>query len=267
MRVLVVGLGKMGRFHVRRLPDAYLRLHPSPEAVGELLVGAVDTAGHGHYPSLDDALRLQWDAAIAAVPIPDLAGVALRLIEAGIPTLLEKPGAETADEALDVARAASKAGVLVGVGWIERYNRAAAALLEALPRIGAVERIESLRVGPTGGQPANIDLAVHDLDLAAAVGLKDVPHACVARYEQHRKERRFIVHGTDASLEADLRREELYLWSGGEQSMLELAPSSADPLTRELALFLGAVEKGEPFGATIAGAVDVIRVANEMAFA
>lgn len=267
MRVLVVGLGKMGRFHVRRLPDAYLRLHPTPGADDDLLVEAVDIAGHGHYDTLEDALGMRWDAAIAAVPIDELAPVALQLIDAGVPTLLEKPGAETADEAIDIARAAGSAGVMVGVGWIERYNRAAIALHEALPRIGAVESIESLRIGPTGGAHASIDLAVHSLDLAAAAGLKDVPHVCVARYEPHRKERRFIVHGTDASIEADLRREELYLWSGGEQSVLEMKPSSMDALTRELAVFLGSVETGTPFPATIAGAVDVIRAANEMALA
>jgi predicted dehydrogenase len=264
MRVLVVGLGRMGRFHVRRLPDAYTRLHPSPEARDELLVGTVETAGHGHYRGLSDALEMRWDAAIVAVPISELADVALELVYAGVPTLVEKPGAQTADEAAEIARVAAEAGVMVGVGWIERFNRAAVALHEALPLVGAVERIESLRIGPTGGADATIDLAVHSLDLASASGLRDVPHECLARYEPHRKERRFIVHGADASLEADLRREELYLWSGGEQTRITLAPSSMDSLTRELRMFLGAVEAGEQFPATMAAAVDVIRAAHEL---
>jgi hypothetical protein len=154
--------------------------------------------------------------------------------------------------------------VHVGVGWIERHNRAALMLSKTLSLVGAVERVESLRIGPTGGQPAAIDLAVHSIDLALAAGLGDVPHDCVARYEPHRKERRFIVHGADASLEADLRREELYLWSGGEQTRLALEPSDTDALTRELTMVLSAVERGAPFEAPIAGAARVIRAAHEL---
>jgi predicted dehydrogenase len=267
MRVLVVGLGRMGSFHARRLPDAvaWLESRPGLTTGRTMLVGAVDTAGHGHYGTLEEALRSDWDAAVVATPIPALAETTAELVAAGIPTLVEKPGALTELEALEVNSAAAAAGVLVSVGWIERCNPVAAALALQLPSIGHVERIESVRTGPTGGMSAAIDLAVHDLDLALALGLGDVEHDATARHEPHRKERRFTVHGSDGVLSADLRTQQLSLWHGGDETPVEIS-GGIDPLTLELATFIRAVEaNADSTNASLAGAARVIRTAYELA--
>jgi predicted dehydrogenase len=276
MRVLVVGLGKMGSFHTRRLPDAVAWLESSPRsATGRtMFVGTVDPALHGHYATLEDALKLHWDAAIVATPIPSLADTTLELVAAGIPTLVEKPGALTELEALEVDSAAAAAGVLVSVGWIERHNLATIGLQARLPLVGQVQRIESIRTGPTGGMDPAIDLAVHDLDLARSLGLTDVEHTAIAKYDEHVKERRFTVHGSDATLTADLRLGKLSLWHRGVESdpFPEIASgiqmiggaTITDPLTLELARFIQTIEAaGEP-EAPMSGAAQVIRAAYEL---
>lgn len=277
MRVLVVGLGKMGSFHAQRLPDAVAWLESSPRsATGRtMFVGTVDPARHGHYADLDDALKMQWDAAIVATPIPSLADTTLELVAAGIPTLVEKPGALTEAEALNVAEAASRAGVPVSVGWIERHNLATIGLRGRLALVGSVERIESLRTGPTGGMDPVIDLAVHDLDLACSLGLTDIEHTAIARHDEHIKERRFTVHGTDGALTADLRAGKLSLWHRGVESdpFPEIAngiqliggATITDALTLELASFIQAVEGDHDPEASMSDAARVIRAAYELA--
>lgn len=279
MRVLVVGLGRMGSFHAQRLPDAVEWLESSPRsATGRtMFVGTVDPARHGHYASLDDALKLQWDAAIVATPIPSLAETTLELVAAGIPTLVEKPGALTEEEALTVAAAAGNAGVIVSVGWIERYNLAAIGLRGRLPLVGQVARIESIRMGPTGGMDPAIDLAVHDLDLARSFGLADAEHTAIAKYDEHIKERRFTVHGSDGALTADLRVGKLTLWHAGVDSdpFPELAngcqlmggATVTDALTLELARFIQTIEAGGEPEAPMTDAAQVIRAAYELEIA
>ena len=91
------------------------------------------------------------DAVTIAVPTESHLGVALPLVEAGVPVLVEKPMARSVAEA-DVLLAAARArGVTLAVGHTERFNPAVAAARAHLG-VPAVHRGAPARHVP-GAQP------------------------------------------------------------------------------------------------------------------
>src|SRR5437016_5187603 len=70
---------------------------------------------------LDDVLG-ELDGAIIATPNFTHCEVALKCIEAGVATLIEKPLATTVEEGETIARAARERGVTVAVGYTTRFD-------------------------------------------------------------------------------------------------------------------------------------------------
>jgi predicted dehydrogenase len=164
IRVGVVGLGRMGLHHVRC----------APAAAGLALAGAcdVDSARGASLPegvpfttSIDELLD-RCDAVVLAVPTDRHAELGGRALERGKHLLIEKPLARDARECEALARAASAAGVVLGVGHVERWN---GAWLEARPRIVRPRFAEGHRLAafdPRGTEvDVILDLMIHDLDL------------------------------------------------------------------------------------------------------
>lgn len=174
VRVGVIGLGSMGRNHVRvlgQLPMARL-------------VGAVDPRGDETealepgttHPNLDSLLAAGVEAAVVAVPSADHAAVALRLAEAGIHVLIEKPIAPDVESARAICAAFEGTGLVAGVGHIERFNAANQELRRRLEEgiLGPVIAISTERVGPYPLRVRDVgvvrDLATHDIDLVHWLG-------------------------------------------------------------------------------------------------
>ncbi len=110
------------------------------------------------------------DAAIVAVPTASHVAVAGELLRAGVPVLVEKPLAGTAADAAALMAEAEKAGGLLQVGHVERWNPAWRA---ARPQIREPRFIEAHRLAPFSFRSADIgvvlDLMVHDLDLVLSL--------------------------------------------------------------------------------------------------
>lgn len=174
VRVGVIGLGSMGRNHVRvlgQLPIARL-------------VGAVDPRGDEQetlapgatHPDLDSLLDEGIEAAVIAVPSVDHAGVALRLAEAGVHVLIEKPIAADVPSARSICAAFAGSGLVAAVGHIERFNAANQELRRRLEAgaLGPVIAISTERVGPYPLRVQDVgvvrDLATHDIDLVHWLG-------------------------------------------------------------------------------------------------
>ena len=174
VRIGVIGLGSMGRNHVRvlgQLPMAQL-------------VGAVDPRGDetealepgATHPNLDSLLEEGIEAAVVAVPSADHAAVALRLAEAGIHVLIEKPIAPDLESAHAICAAFEGTGLVAGVGHIERFNAANQELRRRLEEgiLGPVIAISTERVGPYPLRVKDVgvvrDLATHDIDLVHWLG-------------------------------------------------------------------------------------------------
>jgi predicted dehydrogenase len=166
----VVGVGYLGRFHAQK----YSALRNCE------LVGVVDSdaararevaaeTGTEAFPDLESLLpRIR--AVSVAVPTALHHAVARRCLEAGLHALVEKPLAATAAEARDLAELAERRGLILQVGYLERFNPAFAALAE---RIGAPRFIEAVRIAAFRERGIDVDVVLdlmsHDLDLVLAV--------------------------------------------------------------------------------------------------
>ena len=165
----VVGLGTMGRNHVRVLRDL-----PGVE-----LVGATDPDPRARNAAraiavtadLDSLLELGIDMCVVASPTLTHADVGLRLADAGVHALIEKPLTSDPQSGRLVAEAFQERGLIGAVGHIERYNPAVSGLQSRLAQgdLGSVFQVTTRRLGPFPQRIRDVgvvmDLATHDIDL------------------------------------------------------------------------------------------------------
>lgn len=169
LRAGVVGLGTMGRHHLRVLG----------ELPGVELIGAVDPDPRARSAArtawtaadLDELLALGIDMCVVATPTLTHTGIGLRLAEAGVHTLIEKPLASDPDSGRLLARTFSERRLVGCVGHIERYSPALRALRLRLAQgeLGSVFQVATRRQGPFPARIRDVgvvmDLATHDIDL------------------------------------------------------------------------------------------------------
>jgi UDP-N-acetylglucosamine 3-dehydrogenase len=171
---LIVGLGHMGSLHARVLNQI--------EGV-EILAGADPDEARREsfarryprasiYATSEEAIEgAEIDFACLAAPAEALPKLGYKLIDAGIPLLIEKPLAADEDEALALVDYAQARGVLVGVGHVERCNPAVLALKERLDcgMIGRIYQLRARRLSPFPDRDSMLgvalDLASHDIDV------------------------------------------------------------------------------------------------------
>lgn len=187
MRVGVLGCGYWGSKHVRVLQSIHevsqtVVIDASPARRLDLKETFPAAAT---FESLDDALAADAiDALVVATPPTTHASMALRAIEAGIHTMIEKPMATSSIEALSLVWAAEDNDVVLMSGHTFEYNAAVWRLREAVQRgeLGTVHYLDSARLN-LGLYQSDVnvlwDLAPHDVSLANFV-LGEVPHSVTA---------------------------------------------------------------------------------------
>jgi predicted dehydrogenase len=168
VRVGVIGIGNMGWHHARVLSlikDAELVgvADPNPER-GRL---ATDQFGCRWTPRFEELLP-EVDAVCIAVPTLLHHRVGLACLQAGRHVLIEKPIAASQEEAAELIAASERAGVLLQVGHIERFNPAFRELLKVV--VGEeVVVLEARRHSPNPDRANDVsvvlDLMIHDIDL------------------------------------------------------------------------------------------------------
>lgn len=172
----------MGANHVRVLSNI-----EGVELVAVVDPGKAELPGYEHLlvadlenerllvADLDSALARGIDYAVVAVPTVLHAQVSHALASAGVHALIEKPLAQDSVTARELAEAFTRAGLVAGVGHIERFNPALRSMRERLQahELGEVYQIATRRQGPFPSRIADtgvvMDLATHDLDLTAWV--------------------------------------------------------------------------------------------------
>ncbi len=173
LRAGLVGLGMMGRHHARILGSLD----------GVDLVAVSDPMGDPHgvaggrevLKSVDDLIKTGVDYAMVAAPTAFHEELALKLADAGVHALIEKPLAVDTPAAQRITDAFTKAGLVGAVGHIERYNPALQQLRARLDNgdLGSVYQITTRRQGPFPARIADVgvikDLATHDIDSTAWV--------------------------------------------------------------------------------------------------
>ncbi len=166
LRVGVVGVGYLGRFHAEK--------YASMDAVD--LVGVADTnmsqaaniAGKYRttaYSTYQDLFG-KVDAVSIVVPTPSHFTVAMDFLENDVDVLIEKPMSTTLEEADRLIRFADSKGLIIQVGHLERFNPAVVALKDIVAKPMFIES-HRLSIYKDRGTDVSVvlDLMIHDIDI------------------------------------------------------------------------------------------------------
>jgi len=209
LRAGLIGLGAMGRNHARVLTLL--------DGVG--LVGVLDPAPGAELPGgvpvvaeIEQFIGLGLDYVVVACPTGLHEEVGLRLAEAGICALIEKPLAPSLEASKRLVDAFESRGLVGAVGHIERYNPALQNLRSRLEagELGDMYQVVTRRQGPFPGRIADVgvvmDLATHDIDLTAWVtgrSYVDVSARTVSRSGRPHEDMVSVVAGMQDGLMAN----------------------------------------------------------------
>ncbi|NJE30333.1 Gfo/Idh/MocA family oxidoreductase [Thermococcus sp. 18S1] len=281
LRAGVVGVGNMGYHHARVYSE--LARDGKVELVGvadanferaKEVAKKFDTIPYADYKEL---AKEELDAVTIAVPTSLHKDVALEFIDAGTSVLVEKPIADTIENAETILMAAEEKDVTLMVGHIERFNPAVLKLKEVLNTalLGKILTITAKRVGPMPPQIKDtgvvIDLAVHDIDVMrflfeeklqkvyAKIGNAKHP----AKVEDYslimlsfsngksgiietnwltpHKVRKLTIVGTEGIAELDYISQKFVIYN--EEWIMEAKIEKKEPLRNELEHFIECVER------------------------
>jgi predicted dehydrogenase len=175
-RVALVGAGSMGLNHARVLaasPRVQLAAVIDPdETVGSGAAARFGTTWSAGLEALADV-----DAVVVAAATEYHYDIALEVIRAGLPVLVEKPVCPSLSQTEEVLAAAEAARVPFMCGFLERYNPAVLVAKQMMtePRFMRAERhspyVPRIKTGVAW------DLLVHDVDLISQLFGGDSPQS------------------------------------------------------------------------------------------
>jgi predicted dehydrogenase len=166
VRIGLVGLGKMGAYHLQKLLE-----HPQVELSGiydknpEVAQAAAQQFNLKIFSTPED-LFLESDAAIIASPTPTHHPLGKLALEAGIHVLIEKPLCDRVEFAEELVSIANQNQIVLQTGFVERYR-----LLEALREAPTEKPVfiasERCATSPSREKGLDVvtDLMIHDIDL------------------------------------------------------------------------------------------------------
>jgi predicted dehydrogenase len=296
LRVGVIGCGAWGKNHVRTLaahPDAELAAVCDADA-------AVRARLARHYPAAlvtDDpgVLLGRVDAVVIATPAHTHADLARRAVAAGVPALVEKPFALSAEDAEDVAERAERAGVPVLAGHLLVYHPAVEQLRQLIVsgRLGRLYYLYSQRVNLGQVRPdenALWSFGPHDVSVALYLlgetpvnvtavgrsylqrGIEDVVfltmefgsgvlgHVQMSWLDPHKERRLTVVGSKQMAVFDDMQaREKLRIYDKGIDRPADYQSFGESLQIREGDIFIPRVSNVEPLAAELGHFVKVAR--------
>ncbi len=299
LRVGVFGVGSLGQWHARiysELPQTELcGVYDANPDQARTIAERYDTRAF----ESAEALAACIEAASVVVPTHLHCEVGVALIRRGLHLLIEKPLAKSLQEAETLVAESERAGIILQVGHVERFNPVITYLESNLtqPRF-----IEALRLAPypprrPGLHPRGtevgvvLDLMIHDLEIIQhlvqspvcdirAVGAsvlsagEDIANArlafengCVANLTASRVSReplrkiRVFEPDTYVSLDYQAQSGHLMRKAGEQIETIDLPIEKAEPLLRELHDFSECVLHGRPPAVGGAQAFEALKLA------
>ncbi len=175
LRVAVVGVGYLGRFHAliySRLPGVELvGVADSDPETARRVAGECGCPAYGSGSDLLDRV----DAVSIVVPTTAHLDEARPFLERGVHMLLEKPIAATEEAGREIVRLAQASGAILQIGHLERFNAGVMALAE---RIRRPRFIEAHRMGGFVARATDVDvvsdLMIHDIDIILSLVGADI---------------------------------------------------------------------------------------------
>jgi predicted dehydrogenase len=283
VRVAVVGVGHFGRLHAEKIRGlAGARLVGVVDADRERAASVAGPLGVEAFTGLDDVLG-RVDAVSIAVPTRSHFDVASTCLKAGIHCLVEKPIAETVEQAAALVRLAKERNRILQVGHLVRFDAAREAMSGLIDQPLFIECHRIAPFKPRGTDVSVIlDLMIHDIDLVLdlvgrpivdldAVGVpvlgdhEDIANArlvfeggCVANVTASRismkSERTLRLFQRSGYARIDfVKRKFTYIRRGGPVvdgfpnfQIEERDLPETDPLKLEIASFIDCVRAGKP---------------------
>jgi predicted dehydrogenase len=290
--IAVVGAGSMGALHARVVQSsarAELAVVVEPcEEVGRTVAGRF---GARWAPDLSGLAGV--DAVIVAAATSAHHRIALDVIAAGLPLLVEKPMADSLAAGEEIVASAAAAGLPIMCGLLERYNSAvvtAARLtrdpvyVSALRHSPYAPRIPTgvawdllvhdvdIALGLLGGEPASVDARFgyfHPHSLAGAEDLAEVQLAfpggqlaslSASRIGQ-RKIRSLTISEVDRAIEVDLLRQTVTIYRHVDS---EAASDDGLGYRQQTVIEIPAiVSLGEPLAVQLSHFVDLVEGAAD----
>jgi UDP-N-acetylglucosamine 3-dehydrogenase len=202
LKVGVIGAGAMGKNHIRiysEMPDVELAgISDIDKDLVESLAQQYDTKAYTDYKEM---LASGLDAVSIVVPTKMHRQVATDAVESGAHVLVEKPIADTVENANAIIDKAKENDRLVMVGHIERFNPAVIKLKEIINSglLGKIVSISTTRVGPYNPRIRDVgvilDIGVHDIDVISYLYGRDVNQVyAVAGADIHSFEDHATIH-------------------------------------------------------------------------
>ena len=300
MNVGVIGLGVMGKNHVR--------IYSELKKVDELYIFDLDSSRINSVlekydaspcSSIEEMLK-EVDAISLCVPTSLHYQIAKKIIRRKVDCLIEKPITANYDEGIKLLELLSQYKyVVVGIGHIERFNPV---ITEVNNILSSPYLIEIKRHNPSSKRITDVsvieDLMIHDVDVLFNVffspseyklisrGNNDVCKALVeidktvavlsASRVSLKKIRSIYVEDEIATIDGDLMNQEIFVYrtpklrdkgSGGyvQENIIEkVLVNKVEPLRRELKTFIDCVSKGEQFPVTPEQAVRNLKICEEI---
>lgn len=203
MRVGVIGTGYMGENHVRiysEMEDVKLLgiSDPNTSRARELAV-RYETKPFADHNKMFEKLGL--DAVSIAAPTTLHYPIVLDALQAGVDVLVEKPIADSIENASSMIESAEEYDRHLMVGHIERFNPAVQKLKELIDSgtLGKVVSVSTHRVGPYNPRIRDVgvilDIGVHDIDIISYLyGMKVNQVYAVAGSDIHSFEDHASIH-------------------------------------------------------------------------
>src|SRR4029077_10454843 len=170
IRAAVIGVGYLGRFHAQKYAQAedceligVVDARPEARAA---VAAELSTRAVSDYHELLGGV----DVVSVVTPTPLHFAISRDFLLSGAHVLVEKPITETAAEARELIAVAARAGRILQVGHLERFN---AAILAAEPHLKSPRFIECHRLAPYRARGTDVngvlDLMIHDIDIVQTI--------------------------------------------------------------------------------------------------
>jgi len=183
IKVGVIGTGAMGQNHVRIYSEMEgVELAGISDVDFERVDAMATQFNTKPFTDYKEMFAEGLDAVSVVVPTKLHKQVVLDALEAGLHVLVEKPIADSIENADLMIEAAEKAGKILMVGHIERFNPAVIKLKEIMESgiLGKVVSISTRRVGPYNPRIRDVgvilDIGVHDIDIISYLYGRKVNH-------------------------------------------------------------------------------------------
>lgn len=284
MDVGVIGVGSMGRNHVR--------VYSELKGIGNVYVfdpiaeNAERVEEFATICSSMEDLLAKSEAVSICVPTKYHFEIAKKAINAAVSCLIEKPMTLTVEEGRELLKLLKASGVMAGVGHIERFNP----IVEEIKKIAERPDYVSIkRHNPTSNRITDAsvieDLMIHDIDIVFNVlfkgdedyriysaGTRNVCEAMIVFKDSvvtisssrmsSKKFRTFYVEAEDFTTEGDFMAQEVFVYRKPDKYRLEnerytqeniiekVLVNKVEPLKVELKTFMDCVRNGKSFPVT-----------------